>query len=68
VQTAEVFAYQKDPFKIEMKWRINYSCGLSIGWLVVTPVYVPLSQNADLFTKAVQSQVVAFAVPRLSTP
>ena len=34
--------------------------------LVITPAYVSLSQTvADLFTKAVQPQVVAFAVPKL---
>jgi hypothetical protein len=33
---------------------------------LITPVYVPTKQNvADLFTKAVQPQVVEYAVPRL---
>ena len=33
---------------------------------LISPVYVPTRQNiADLFTKAVQPQVIQFAVPKL---
>jgi len=33
---------------------------------LITPVYVPLCENvADLFTKAVQPQVIEFSVPKL---
>jgi len=35
---------------------------------LISPVYVPTCQNvADLFTKAVQSQVIEFAVPELES-
>jgi len=38
----------------------------AVQYLVITTAYVSLSQTvADLFTKAVQPQVVAFAVPKL---
>ena len=33
---------------------------------LISPVYVPTQQNiADLFTKAVQPQVIQFAIPKL---